>query len=108
MFKLQSNFSLQVLLHIVHHMTKFDVQISKGLAGSSEFMKWLSDEKKRLSNTSINHDPSCSPTKLLFSYIQDFISNDPFTKFFNGTKSDVVYKTNSLLYQEIFDFPVGL
>lgn len=69
-------------------------------------MKWLTDEKKRLAATSINHDPSCSPTKLLFSYIQDFISNDPFTNFFNGKKSDILYKSNSLLDTDVFDFPV--
>jgi hypothetical protein len=70
-------------------------------------MKWLTDEKKRLTNASVNHEPSCSPTKILFSYIKDFVSSDPFASFFKGNKSDVIYKSNSLLDTEFFDFPVG-
>jgi hypothetical protein len=82
------------------------VLISKGLAGSGEFMKWLNDEKKRLTSASINHGPSCSPTKILFSFIKDFISADPFACFFKGPTSDIIYKSNSLLDTDFFDFPV--
>ena len=95
-----------MLLHIMHHLTKFDVLVSKGLEGSTQFMKWLMDERKRLTDTSNAQGPSCSPSKILFSYIQDFVSKDPFSVFFTNSEIDVNYKPNNLMDIEFFTFPV--
>ena len=90
----------------MHHVSKFDVLISKGLAGSAEFIAWMKNEKTRLSDSSSHTGPSCSPTEILYSYIHDFISSNPFTDFLDGRDSDVDYKPNSLMDLEFFDFPV--